>query len=287
MAMTIGTAASASRENALQECRQSRRRLEGARVLELDATDPTGTGLAARIEWNRKTGEEARDLGSSGRSRASAFLTSSVLLTHEILQASVIGTEPSRAVASDLLRAQGLTLPTRQVLASDVARLVMGRGVDRNRVLRAAYAANELLLSGGDDPASYLQLNGGVKGLKELWEARLRAKDANNPRAKPTPRKTPTCYALVRVSRAASNEDRRLVEQLSHPDSLPYPQETRILRLDPALLTLIINAAVVLIAHADCVSDLTLPPNHQEAAPPERVPAGRQTARADQDGLPF
>ena len=256
-------------------------------MIALDATDPTCTGLAARIVQNRKTGEEARDLGSSGRSRASAFLTSSVLLTHEILQASVLGNEPSRAVASDLLRAQGLTLPARQVLASDVARLVMGHGVDRNRVHRAAYAANELLLSGGDDPASYLQANGGVRGLRDLWEARLKAQGAGNLMAKPGSKRIPACYALVRVSRAARSEDRRLVEQLSHPEDLPPSNEVRILRLDPALLTLIINTAVILIAHAEHPSDLALPPHHQEPAPSERVPAGRQIAHPDQDGLPF
>ncbi|WP_159349536.1 hypothetical protein [Roseomonas harenae] len=284
-----GAVTEAVRENALHEGPAPCRQMEAARVTSCPENDSEAADLGSRIRHNLAEGCAVRLAGSEARTRSSYFVTSSAMLTYEVLRASVEDGEPSSAKAAAILSEFGLSLPKSRALATSLAKVVMGKGIGGDRLHRAAYAAQELLYHGGANPEAYLQENGGASGLWARWKRRLQPQADTAERVEPAREGGPAHHILVRVGRGVSTDDQRIIDELSYPDAGDQSGTARILPLGPDLMALIIGKAVTPLRQAADPRELVdgLGVVESRRAPTPRAFPLESSGDFQQDGLPF
>jgi hypothetical protein len=245
-----------------------------------------GDDLGDRIRRNVAEGLAARRTGSEARGRADAFVTTSALLTYEVLKASVEADSVSPARAAIFLAGFGLMLPHGRTFHTNVARAVMGERMDSDRLRRVAYAALELLEAKPGEPAAYIRDHGGVGGLAVRRERRLNPKRSSVEAGVPAPE--PSCYVLVRATKSATAEQKELAEEHAI-EAVPSTNGPMwILPAAAAFVGLIIARAVVPLRHATDPSELIAGAESVVG----RAQASRHIAtlpsdKSDQPGLPF
>ncbi|WP_338662420.1 hypothetical protein VQH23_19680 [Pararoseomonas sp. SCSIO 73927] len=262
---------------------------EGSLVISAVETACANENLGARIRRNLMEGLEARQAGSTARSRADAFLTSSALLVYEVLRASMEGSAPSPNRAATILAAHGLALPRGRSFHTNIARAIMGAQMGSDRLGRVAYAALEILESGVNEPLSYLKDHGGVGGL-----AVRRVRRMNPQVCPPGPqvgKASPAAadsFVLVRATKKVAGDHLAVINDCAVAELASGAVQMWILPFTSMLMELIIARAVEPLRQADNPAELVVADESKQGkSRVGRHPPPAPSELVDQPGLPF
>jgi hypothetical protein len=140
-------------------------------TIETEYNPPDLEILVERIAANRNDATVALQHEAEHRTRSSNLLTASVLLVWDLMGRGIDSDDTAYSAIACRLETSGLA-PVSGHGEVKLARLCLGPKIDRKRVYRVASAARQLRTVRTNDPAGYLDKNGGVTGCAELWSKR-------------------------------------------------------------------------------------------------------------------